>query len=170
MSIRVLGLGNDLLADDGVGLVAAAALGRRFSGRVETVCSSTSGFDLLDDLLGASRLLVIDTLATGGSPPGTLFEAGEDEVGASPGGSPHYVGLFEALRLGRALGLEVPSEVVILAVEPADVLTVGGPMSDEVASAIEPLLDRAGAIVSRWIAAGEAAPLSGARTSHGQPH
>ena len=170
MSIRVLGLGNDLLADDWLGLMAASALGQRFTGQIEAVCSSTSGFDLLDDLVGASRLLVFDTLATGAAPPGTVFEVGEDDVPAPQGGSPHYVGLFEALRLGRALGLVVPSEVVILAVEPRDVLTVGGPMSDDVLAALEPLLDRAGAIVTRWMAAGAAAHSSGACTRHARFH
>jgi len=158
MSIRVLGLGNDLLADDRVGLEAASALAARFGDRIETVCSSTSGFDLLDDVAGASRLLVLDSLATGTAPPGTMFEVGEDDVPALPGGSPHYVGLFEALRLGRKLGLAVPCEVVILGVEAGDVLTVGGPMSDAVAGAIEPLLARASAIVSGWLAAEAAAP------------
>ena len=169
MSIRVLGLGNDLLADDRLGLVAASAIGRRFGDRVEAVCSSTSGFDLLDDVVGASRLLVLDTLATGATAPGTVFEVGEDEVPAPHGGSPHYVGLFEALRLGRALGLVVPSEVVILAVEPEDVLTVGGPMSDAVTGALEPLLERAGAIVTGWMAA-DAAATTGASTRHAQLH
>jgi hydrogenase maturation protease len=168
MSIRILGLGNDLLADDRLGLSVASELGRRFGSRVETVCSSTSGFDLLDDLVGASRLLVLDTWATGAAPPGTVFEVGEDDVAAVPGGSPHYVGLFEAIRLARALGLGVPSEVVILAVEPEDVLTVGGPMSAAVSRSIEPLLDRASAIVSGWMAAEAATPSSGASIHHAQ--
>ena len=168
MSIRVLGLGNDLLADDRLGLVAASVIGRSFGDRVEAVCSSTSGFDLLESVVGATRLLVLDTLPTGAAPPGTVFEVSEDEVPALQGGSPHYVGLFEALRLGRTLGLAVPTEVVILAVEPEDVLTVGGPMSAAVAGALEPLLDRAGAIVSGWLAAETAAAPAGACTSHAQ--
>jgi hydrogenase maturation protease len=170
MSIRILGLGNDLLADDRLGLVAASALGRRFGDRVEAVCSFTSGFDLLDDLVGASRLLVLDTLATGVAPPGTVYEVTEDDVVGPGGGSPHYVGLFEALRLGRSVGLAMPFEVVILAVEPEDILTVGGEMSHAVAGAVEPLLERAGAIVLGWIAADAAAASSGVCTSHAQPH
>jgi hydrogenase maturation protease len=147
MSIRILGLGNDLLADDRLGLVAASALARRFGDRVEAVCSATSGFDLLDDVVGASRLLVLDTLVTGAAPAGTVFEVEEGDVRTPQGGSPHYVGLFEALRLGRSLA--VPS-VVDLAVEPEDVLTVGGPMSAP-SRATGPLLDRASAICpSGW--------------------
>jgi hydrogenase maturation protease len=168
MSIRILGLGNDLLADDRLGLVAASELGRRLGDRVETVCSPTSGFDLLDDLIGSTRLLVLDSWATGTAPPGAVFEVGEDDMAGTQGGSPHYVGLFEALRLGRALGLAVPSEVVILAVEPEDVLTVGGPMSAAVTGSIEALLDRATAIVSGWMAADAAAATSGVSIHHGQ--
>ena len=170
MRIRVLGLGNDLLADDALGLEAAAALGRRFGGQVDVARSSTSGFDLLDEVVGAGRLLVLDTLATGAAPPGTLFEVREGEVAVAPGGSPHYVGLFEALALGRALGLDVPAEVVILAVEPEDVLTVGGPMSGSVAGTLDALIERASAIVTSWLAADAAVTSTGACISHAQLH
>ena len=53
-----------------------------------------------------------------------------------PGESPHYIGLFETLKLGRKLQLEVPQEVVIIAVEPADCLTVGGAMTPAVREAV----------------------------------
>jgi hypothetical protein len=48
--------------------------------------------------------------------------------------------LFEALKLGRALGLAVPDNVTIIAVEPADCLTVGGNMHPSVHAAIDCVL------------------------------
>jgi hydrogenase maturation protease len=60
MSTRVLCLGNTLLADDAFGIVIAEHL-RRTRPDIEVCESSTSGFDLLDYTLGASRLLVVDT-------------------------------------------------------------------------------------------------------------
>jgi len=135
MSVRVLCLGNALLADDAFGMVVAERL-RRMKPDFEVCDSSTSGFDLLDYALGARRLLVIDTVQSGAVEPGTVSVFHEGDVQAVPGGSPHYVGLFEALRLGRALKLAVPEKVTIIAVEPADCLTVGGEMHASVKTAV----------------------------------
>jgi len=152
MSVRILGLGNDLLADDRFGLVAAEALGRRLGPDVEVRVSSASGLDLLEDAEGASHLLVVDTLMTGRSEPGTLFEFEEWDVEEAQGQSPHYAGLFEALALGRALGLRVPAGVKILAVEPADAVTVGGAMTPPVEASLERAVERGAEIVAQWLA------------------
>ena len=139
MSTRILCLGNPLLADDAFGLEVAARL-RRSRPDLEVYESSTSGFDLLDSTLGARRLLVVDTVQSGVLAPGTVSIFQEGDVRTAPGVSPHYVGLFEALRLGKALELEVPDEVVIIAVEPADCLTVGGEMHPAVLAAMPDVL------------------------------
>ena len=135
MTTRILCLGNSLLADDAFGLVVAEEL-RKQRPDLDVCESTASGFDLLDSTLGARRLIVVDTWQSGTVPPGTVSVFHEGEVRNTPGGSPHYIGLFEALRLGRALNLAVPEEVAIVAVEPADCLTVGGKMHDAVRAAI----------------------------------
>jgi hydrogenase maturation protease len=139
MSTRVLCLGNPILADDAFGFVVAERL-RRERPNLDVRESSTSGFDLLDFTLGADRLLVIDTMQSGEADPGSITIFREEDVRSIPGGSPHYIGLFEALRLGRALGLPVPAEVTIITVEPADCLTVGGTMHQDVAAAVTKVL------------------------------
>jgi hydrogenase maturation protease len=140
VNLRVLCLGNSLLADDAFGLLVAEKL-RAQQPQVEVAEATTSGFDLLDYTLGADRLLVVDTFKSGALPPGTISVFREKDVQSVPGGSPHYVGLFEALRLGKGLRLPVPDDVTIIAVEPADCLTVGGPMHPAVLGAIAPTLD-----------------------------
>ena len=103
MTTRVLCLGNSILADDAFGFVVAERL-RCQMPDVDVRESSTSGFDLLDFTLGVDRLLVIDTMQTGEAVPGSITVFREEDVRSTPGGSPHYIGLFEALGLGRALG------------------------------------------------------------------
>jgi len=129
-------LGNELLADDALGAVVAEELHQILPGTLEVVFTSAMGFDLLDDVLGASRLLVVDIIETGTRPPGTVHLLREEDVQPVPGESLHYIGLFETLKLGRKLQLEVPQEVVIIAVEPADCLTVGGAMTPAVREAV----------------------------------
>lgn len=142
MKIRVLCLGNPLVADDGFGPAVAARLRALRLPELEVVDSAESGFYLLDHLLDCRRLFVVDTVRRGDCPSGTVHEM---EEGASPalvGSSPHYVGLFETLAVARRLGLSVPDEVRLLAVEAEDLETLGGPMTAPVAAAVENAVGR----------------------------
>lgn len=139
-SARVLCLGNELLADDALGSAVAEQLRRLTLPGVDVVDTSVTGFHLLDHILNVRRLLVIDTILTGTADPGTVFLLREEDVRAVPGSSPHYIGLFEALAVGRKLGLAVPEEVAIIAVEAADCCTVGGRMHPSVGKAIPAVL------------------------------
>lgn len=144
--IRVLCLGNDLLADDALGILVADELRRGGPPGVEILDTIEAGLALLDYLVGARRVLVVDTILTGSAEPGSIFEVAEGDLPILPGNSPHYVGLFEARALGRMLGLEVPDELEIVAVEGADCTSVGGAMDPRVREAIPRVL----ASVHRW--------------------
>ncbi|HTT21310.1 MAG TPA: hydrogenase maturation protease [Candidatus Sulfotelmatobacter sp.] len=134
--VRVLCLGNELLADDSLGLRVAENV-RRFAPQdVEVISTSESGFHLLDYVSDVQRLIVVDTLATGTSSPGTIYAFHDHELKAVPGDSPHYVGLCETLSLARLLGMPVAEEVIFLAVEAADCSTLGGEMHPDVGAAI----------------------------------
>lgn len=146
--VRVLALGNDLLADDAFGLVVADRLRERLGEAVEIVTTCESGFRMMDDLLGVRRLIVVDTVRTGRAPPGTLHLASEENVEHVSGSSPHTVGLFDALRTARALGLAAAEEVTVVAVEPADCETIGGAMHPAVESAVEAAADRIAGMVA----------------------
>lgn len=132
---RVLCLGNDLIADDGVGPAIAAELRRR-SIDAEVAESSLDGLGLLDDLVDVDRLVVVDAISTGRSAPGSITVVGEDGIAAAAGGWQHALGLFDAIALARALGLDAPGEVVLVAVEASDLVRVGGPMTDAVRVAV----------------------------------
>src|ERR1035438_922772 len=69
-SIRLLGLGNDILADDALGILVARQAEARFGGQVDVVSSSQAGFHVMDQLLGVSRLVVVDSIQTGTAKPG----------------------------------------------------------------------------------------------------
>ncbi|MGA9597239.1 MAG: hydrogenase maturation protease, partial [Acidimicrobiia bacterium] len=98
--VRVLCLGNDLIADDGIGITAAELIRRRLPG-VAVVEEAMSGLYLIEDVIGVDRLIVVDAVITGEAPPGTIHVLGECDVAVVPGVSPHYVGLFETLELVR---------------------------------------------------------------------
>ena len=170
---RVLCLGNELISDDGLGVVAARSLSGRLTlagtpvppvpsldpavsvrafelprvGPVEVVETALTGMYLLEAVVGASRLIVVDTVVTGATDPGTVLELKEGDLAGPRGGSPHYIGLLETLDLARALGLDVPADVVIVAVEAGDYSTVGGKMTAPVEAAVPVVVERAMALI-----------------------
>jgi hydrogenase maturation protease len=135
-SARLLCLGNDILADDAVGLRVAETLRGRLPASVDVVSSSESGVRLLDHLVGVPRVIVIDAVETGSAPPGTIFVLREEDVTYAPGPSGHYMGLFETLALGKQLDLPVAQDVLIIAIEAGDCRTLGGEMTPAVERAI----------------------------------
>jgi hydrogenase maturation protease len=170
---RVLCLGNELISDDALGIVAARWLCRRLAvagtpvppgpsldpavtvrafelprvGPVEVVETALTGMYLLEAVVGASRLIVVDTVVTGATDPGTVLELNERDLAGPRGGSPHYIGLLETLDLARALGLDVPADVVFVAVEAGDYMTVGGEMTAPVRAAVPVVVERAMALI-----------------------
>ena len=77
--ILVLGLGNDILGDDAVGLLAARRLRALLPESVDVVESRGAGLDLLDLLEGYDRALLLDAIMTGKHPPGTILEFSADD-------------------------------------------------------------------------------------------
>lgn len=138
--IRVLCLGNDLLGDDSLGSVVAAHVRQFAPANVEVLSTPETGFHLMDYALDVSRLIVVDTVMTGSAPPGTIYESSGTDLKSPPGGSPHYVGLLEALAVARYLGLPAAEQVLILAVEAEDSVIVGGKMHPAVVAAVPVLI------------------------------
>jgi hydrogenase maturation protease len=129
--ILLLGLGNDILSDDAVGLSIAREIRRRLSDSegIEVRESSEMGLSLLDEIAGFDDLVLVDAIQTGQAPPGFVHQLDGDDLRVLPGGSPHFVGVGEMLALGRRLGLPVPRRVQVFAVEVKDPFTVGESMT-----------------------------------------
>ena len=115
----IIGVGNLLLKDEGIGVHVVHALEKRGIEGVKLIDGGTSpDFPFL--VQGLRRLLVIDAVRMGG-PPGTVYKFALSELELEPEAvlSLHEVGLIENLKLAQALG--GPSEVTIIGVEPAEI-------------------------------------------------
>ena len=142
MKTLVLGLGNDILADDAVGVLAARALAEELNERADVKETSEHGIALLDHLLGYERVIFLDAIQTGSHEPGTIIEIDPASLSAVYAPSPHYAGLPELLAIAEGLKLDFPRHFRIFAVEIADALTIGGAMTPAVRAAIGDLCDR----------------------------
>ena len=149
--IVVLGLGNLLRRDEGLGIRALERMQARYSlpESVVLVDGGTLGLDLLCYLEQAKRVLILDAVLTDG-PPGTLVRAAGDEVPAFFGmrTSPHEIALADLLAVTRLRGTE-PGELVVWGMQPA-ALELGWDLSEPVAAHLDALADAAAAELQRW--------------------
>ena len=123
MDILVLGIGNVLLTDEGVGVRTLKELERRFSfpANVELLDGGTAGIDLLRHIRNRDCLIIIDAMKSG-QVPGTIVRvAGEDVPAAFRTRiSPHQLGLSDLLAAAM-LTDELPKNLVLFGVEPESI-------------------------------------------------
>jgi len=135
--ILVLCLGNALRSDDAVALRVADLLeAAPLPGEAVLRRTAVSGLYLLDEMEGFERVVVVDAVRTGRHPPGTVLSFRLEDLRAPEGPSPHSIGLPSALARARAAGAPVPSRIRVVAVEVADMYTVGEGLTAEVERAV----------------------------------
>ena len=128
----VLGIGNELLSDEGVGVHIAKELQKMdIPPEIEIFEGGTEGFGLLNIITEADRLLVIDALK-GGSAPGTIYKFDVKDAPKSPDifkTSVHQISILEVLNLSSLIG-KTP-ETTVIGVEPKSIAT-GMELSPEI--------------------------------------
>ncbi|MDT8387440.1 MAG: HyaD/HybD family hydrogenase maturation endopeptidase [Thiogranum sp.] len=138
--VLVLGLGNILMMDEGVGVAVVENLHTRYRvpPEVELLDGGTSGMALLDDLRMRKALIVVDAIRTG-QPPGTVVVLKDDAVPAffRSRVSPHQLALSDVLAVLILTG-EAPANICVIGVEPLSLETHLG-LSDLVEARVEEL-------------------------------
>jgi hydrogenase maturation protease len=116
----ILGIGNPILSDDGVGIQIARKLKEARPG-LEIEETNEAPIVLLDYLVGYDKLIVVDSIQTGHGRPGELYKLKlEDLKTAADGTSSHGIDIATAFEVGRNLGCKMPGAVNIYAVEVMD--------------------------------------------------
>ena len=138
MKTLILGIGNTVLSDDGVGCKVAQRLEKRLKGQKGIIVKETavSGLSLLDEIAGYERLIIIDAIQTRGGKPGAIYKLSPGDFKTGRMAVIHDVGLLTALELGRKLEMEMPRNVVIIAIEAKDMATFSEECTPEVKKAI----------------------------------
>ena len=138
MKTLVLGLGNPLLSDDGVGIKVAQELREKLRDPQVTVTeSSLAGISLLDFVVGYDQVIIIDAIQTKEGNAGQIHRMGPEDFSFRKHlSSPHQINLVTALELGKMLNLAMPQKITIFAVEAKDITTFGEKCTPEVERAI----------------------------------
>jgi hydrogenase maturation protease len=150
MNVVVLGLGNLIRKDDGVGIHALHLLSadRRVPEKVQIIEGGTLGLDLLSAVKGASHLLALDAVDTA-APPGTLSHFANEDLNNLPvSKSVHLLGFADLLGALRILET-APVEVVLLGIQP-ETIDWGVTLSPVVDAALNDFVEAALAQIARW--------------------
>jgi hydrogenase maturation protease len=138
MKVAILGIGNILASDDGVGIrVIRKVRNDIVDDRIVCFECERGGLDLLDLLANAEKSIVVDAARTGGREPGTVSSFVIRKPFSMPGlPSLHTMGLDAVLAFGTATGMRMPDEVIVYTVEAADIETFAGGCTPQVENAI----------------------------------
>ena len=142
----VIGLGNPILGDDGVGWKVADEVlhwcstpGNPYHSQVEIETAALGGLSLMERLIGYQGVILIDALETGTHPSGTvsvfpLQDLKDHSLGHSS--SSHDTTLLTALKTGNSMGLDLPSEILVVAIEAHKLYDFTESLSEPIAKAV----------------------------------
>jgi hydrogenase maturation protease len=140
----IVGLGNPILGDDGVGWkiaeqVQMAIADQPAYAHVVVECLSLGGLSLMEHLIGYERAIIIDAVYLNQTLPGALYCIELDELPNLASGhitSAHDTSLQTALDVGRAMGAALPTEIKVLGIESVRLYDFSEDLTPEVSAAV----------------------------------
>ncbi len=142
MRIVVLGVGNILLSDEGIGVRAVEKLQQDYELPPEVVVidGGTTGMEMLEDLSNADHIIIVDAVRSGKTPASIIRLADEQvPVFFKTKLSPHQIGLSDVLATLEFIG-EQPGGVTVIGVEPVS-LETGMALTPQVEARLPELTD-----------------------------
>jgi hydrogenase maturation protease len=133
-SVLVLGIGNEILTDDGIGPKLVNDLQKsRFSSKISFQNASLGGLELLDLIRDYDFVVFLDAIKTGSAKPGTVFcftpYAFVETLHLS---NLHDINFLTALELGKRTGMKIPGNIFIIAVEIIEDRVFCSALSDDI--------------------------------------
>jgi hydrogenase maturation protease len=161
MKTLIIGLGNPILGDDGVGWKIAQEVERILpspfppspggrgaggEGEIRVECFALAGISLMEQMIGYERVILIDSLNTGKHPQGTVVTFTLDELADLTYGhsaSAHDLSLKNALVMGRSMGARLPDDknVHVVAVEAQHIYEFGEALTPQIEAAVPVAID-----------------------------
>jgi len=140
MRTLVLGIGNPILGDDGVGFHIAQELAKEIKDEnIDVKDASTDGLNLLELIAGYDKVIVIDAIMTESGEIGRIYRLRPESIARTvhPTTSPHHANLATAIEIGKKLLAEqMPREVVVFAVGIQEVTGFTEEMTEKVKEAV----------------------------------
>ncbi len=151
ITVLVLGIGNLVMGDDGVGVLVAQRLQQRyrFADNVEIMDGGTLGLDLLPKLENITNLIMIDAVETGQKAGTCVRLCGQElPIALETKVSPHQMGLKDLLAVSELMG-HSPNEMVLIGLQPGSIeMEIG--LTSEVEAQFETLVSNVLSELANW--------------------
>lgn len=146
----VLGLGNELFSDEGIGIAATRVLSREHLPDVDIIDGGTLGIELLPAVAGRTRLLIFDAVAAEEAEPGEILVLSADEIRAGQQilVSAHQIGISQVLAAAELSGNAV-TEIAGIGMVPFS-LETGYGITPEAEERLEEMVDAGRDILRAW--------------------
>jgi hydrogenase maturation protease len=163
MKTIVIGLGNPILGDDGVGWKVAEEVKQQLTsslpllvrGEVDVTCLSLGGLGLMEHMIGYHRAILVDSFKADDDPGSILILKLSDlpNYSAYHTASAHDTSLQNAIELGRSMGADLPDEVEVVGISTKRVYDfseeLSQPVADAVPFAARIVIDLIGQVIKR---------------------
>ncbi|MGC9323637.1 MAG: hydrogenase maturation protease [Desulfomonilia bacterium] len=140
MKVLVLGMGNPILSDDGVGLIVAERLKGTIDG-VQVETSPLIGLNLLDSIIGYDTLFIVDAMTTGGTIGRVRKLTSQDRHGTLHLFSSHGMDIFELMEFGSCSGLHMPKLGGIYGIEIGREVAFGEELSPVLTEQLDTIIE-----------------------------
>jgi hydrogenase maturation protease len=141
----VVGLGNPILGDDGVGWRVAELLSEKLTdSTIEVDCLALGGLSLMERLIGYDRAIIIDAIQTDNDPIGTITQIDLQDMPDLTTGhttAVHDTSLHSALKLGQQMGVNLPELIQFVTIEAEEVYDFSEEMTPAVETAVPVAVD-----------------------------
>ena len=144
MRTIILGVGNQILGDDGVGIHIANELKKKVNNPNITIDDAiTGGMNLLDLLLGYDKAIIVDAVKTNEGENGEVKRIPLGTFSTLHSCNPHDVSLIEAIEMAKKMGEDrIPKEIIIIGVLMKEIpCEFGEKLSKEIAAAVPKAVD-----------------------------
>ncbi len=137
----MLGVGNPILKDDGVGIHAIRELKKQLTG-VDFGEVSVSGLELVELFKGYDKVIIVDAIKTKDGSPGKIYRLTPDEIPTMHGVSPHDADFRTAVEFGQKFIGRMPKKIDIYGIEVDKVNEFGEELSPAVKKSIPTVIKK----------------------------
>lgn len=143
MRTIILGLGNPILSDDSIGIKVVRKLKKENPEIANKITEAyVGGLNILDELEGFEKAIIIDSIKTGRYKVGTLLKLSPENFNTTNRLTySHGIDYFSAIELGKKLGYKLPEEVVIFAIEVENNYQFGEDLSNELKDKLKEIIE-----------------------------
>lgn len=142
--VLIYGIGNSYRCDDTVGLKIAEILKKEIKNiNVMIKSGSIDGLDMLDEIIGFDKVILVDSINTKSGIPGDIYKIELDSITSNPSlAASHTIDFITALRMGKKFGYNMPERIYVYAVEIEDNTTFSEDCTEKILASIPEIVKR----------------------------